>query len=82
MNTAELKADLYKLIAKTNDTGILNALKVLLTKQVKPEKLAWDDFPEALKSDIEEGLKDIEKGDVYTHEEVMQEIKKKYNIEL
>ena len=76
MNTAELKSDLYGLIDKTNDISILKALKVLLTKQVKPKKLAWDDFPEALKSDIEEGLTEIENDEVITHKEAMQKYEK------
>lgn len=76
MNTAELKADLYNLIEKTEDISILNALKVLLTKKVKYEKLSWDDFPEALKSEIDEGLEQIENAELKTHKEVMQKYEK------
>lgn len=82
MKTAEIKADLYSLIERTEDISILKALKVLLNKQFKEEKYTWDDFPEAVKKEIDEGFEDIEKGNVYTHEEVMQEMKEKYNIEL
>ena len=32
----------------------------------------WDELPEALKAEIEEGLADIEKGDVFTHEEIVK----------
>ena len=85
MNTAELKADLHSLIEKTEDISILKALKVLLKKQFAPDKTEadfWEELPEAVKKEIEEGLEDIEKGNVHTHEEVMQEMMKKYNIEL
>jgi len=76
MKTAEIKADLYNLIEQTEDISILKALKVLLKKQVKEKKYAWDDFPEALKSEIEEGLEEIENNEVIAHKEAMQKYEK------
>ena len=72
MNTADLKSDLYNLIAQIDDINILKAIKVLLKKQIKGKKYSWDDFSEALKSEINQGLKDIENDDIITHKEAMQ----------
>lgn len=79
MNTAELKSDLYKLIDKTEDTGILKALKTILKKQFisnKKETDFWDELPTALKFEIEEGLNEIETGEEVSHEEVMKKYQK------
>ena len=76
MKAAEIKADLYKLIEQTEDVSILKALKVLLKKQVKSEKDFWDDLPEALKSDIDKGLEEIENDEVMTHKEAMKKYDK------
>ena len=85
MNTAELKADLHNLIEKTDDISILEALRTLLRKQFASDKAKtdfWDELPETVKKEIDEALKDSKAGNVYTHEEVTREMKKKYNIEL
>ncbi len=76
MKAAEIRADLYKLIEQTEDVSILKALKVLLKKQVKSEKDFWDDLPEALKSDIDKGLEEIENDEVMTHNEDMKKYEK------
>ena len=86
MKTAEIKTDLYNLIERTEDINILKALKVLLKKQFAPDKTEskdfWDELPETVKTEIKESIKEADKGNVYTHEEVMQEMKEKYNVEL
>ncbi len=86
MKTAEIKADLHNLIEKTEDINILKALKVLLKKQFASDKSEqkdfWDELPETVKEEIEESINEADKGSVYTHEEIMQEMKEKYNIEL
>lgn len=79
MNTIELKADLYKLIDATEDVSILQALRTLLKKQFisdRTEKDFWDELPEDLKSEIEEGLEEIERGEEISHEEVMKKYEK------
>jgi predicted transcriptional regulator len=79
MNTAELKADLYKLIDKTEDISILKALRTLLIKQFandKAESDFWDELPEALKNEIEKGLEEIEAGEEISHEKVMKKYEK------
>ena len=79
MNTAELKSDLYKLIERTEDTGILKALKTILKKQIivnKKDIDFWNELPADLKFEIEEGLNEIENGEEISHEEVMKKYQK------
>lgn len=44
MNEIELKSDLHSLIDKVNDMTILNAIKVILSAQVK-ENDFWEELP-------------------------------------
>ena len=41
-------------------------------KPVTPEDLKWDNLPESLKKEIEEGLEQADKGEVIEHEMVMK----------
>ncbi len=86
MNTAELKTDLYNLIDQTEDINILKALKVLLKYQFKSNssesKDFWDELPETVKAKINESIHEADTGDVYTHQEVVQEMKAKYSVDL
>ena len=81
MNVVELKSDLHKLIDKINDTNILNAIKVILSKQAKEsESDWWDELSEEERKSIEIGLAEADRGEVRPHEEVMEEIREKYNL--
>jgi predicted transcriptional regulator len=40
----------------------------------------YDGLPQAIKDSIEQALNEIEQGKVYSHEEVIDAIKSKYNI--
>jgi hypothetical protein len=84
MGTIELKANLHDLIENIDDKNVLNAIYILLTKQlkIKPKADFWDELPENVKNDIEEAIKEADLGKVYTHESVVEEIKAKYNIQL
>ena len=86
MNTAELKADLYNLIEQTEDVSILKALKVLLKYEFasnsSESKDFWDELPEPVKTKIKESIHEADTGDVYTHQEVVQEMKEKYSVDL
>jgi hypothetical protein len=84
MKTAELKADLYKLIDQTDDIAILKAVKTLLGKRVYKRNIKdfWDDLPDDIKTKLEESLVQSDKDEVYTHEEVVMEMKAIYNLGL
>ena len=84
MKTAELKADLYKLIDQTDDVAILKAVKILLGKRIYKRNIKdfWDDLPDVVKAELEESIVQSDKDEVYAHEEVVMEMKTKYNIGL
>jgi len=80
METLELKTDIIQLVEKLDDNDVLYAIKVLLEKQFKinQKKDLWDDIPQNIKNDIETSLKEADKGKIISHQEVMNNIKKKY----
>ena len=39
----------------------------------------YNDLLQYVKDDVEQGIKDFEEGNVFTHEEVMKDIKEKYS---
>jgi predicted transcriptional regulator len=82
MNTLDLKSDLYALIDKIEDIDILREIKTLLVKKLKSEEGIdfWEKLPDALKLEIEESIKEADRGEVIEHEEVMKQIKEKYKL--
>ena len=73
MSTAELKLNLHNLIENIEDESFLNAIYVMITHRVAPSRITkWDELPETLKQEIEEGLEQAEKGEVIEHETVMK----------
>lgn len=79
MGTIELKSELISLIEKTEDSKVLNAIYVLLTNLTKTEKKAdfWDELPEALKKEIDEGIAEADRGETIPHKEAMKQIRAK-----
>jgi len=82
MGTIELKANLHELIDSINDKNILSAIYILLTKKNKTEIDFWNDLPEVVQNDIKEAIKEADRGDIFTHDQVLNEIMEKYNISL
>ncbi len=78
MSTAELKSNLHKLIDKAEDNKILKVAYLLLSKTEEGNKDWWDTISTKEKAAIEEGLKDIKKGNVFTHDKVMKEIRTEF----
>lgn len=77
MSTAELKLNLHDLIEDIEDQSFLNAIYVMITHKAAPSAgLKWDELPEALKQEIEEGLEQAEKGEVIEHKTVMKKYEK------
>lgn len=77
MSTIELKNKLHALIDTINDNDKLKAMLTLLNVN-EVENDWYEDLSDAQKQSIEKGLDDIKHGRVKTHEEVMDEMKKKY----
>ena len=66
---------------------ILNAEKPTVLAKVeavfKKEKGAdwWDEISDAERNAIEEGLAEADRGELIPHEEVMKEVRAKYNLD-
>jgi predicted transcriptional regulator len=78
MSTAELKSNLHKLIDKVEDNKMLKITYLLLSKTEDDDKDWWDTISAKEKAAIEKGLKDIDKGHVFSHAKVMKEIRAEF----
>ncbi|MCD4679908.1 MAG: hypothetical protein K8S00_05930 [Bacteroidales bacterium] len=76
MNTAELKKDLYKIIAETDDINILSKIQVYLKTLTVKNVDWWDIISDKEKELIETGLKQLDNGGTLSHSEVREEVKK------
>jgi len=68
------KLELIKIIAETEDVSLIKSLKKLLKKEKKDW---WNDLSDEQKSDIEQGERDFENGDVVPYEEVLAKLRSK-----
>ena len=72
----ELKTEIHDLVEKVNDVQLLQAIKILLSKETVSNW--WEELGEEEKHAIEKGLQESEAGELITHNVVMEEIKQKY----
>ena len=80
MNPIELKSDLHQLIERANDLSILQAVKVILSKESE-RKADWaDTLSESLKEELEASIKEADLGESISHADAMQKIKNRYNL--
>ncbi|MBE0638121.1 MAG: hypothetical protein IH598_06365 [Bacteroidales bacterium] len=75
MQHQNVKSDLFALIEQTNDMKVLEAIRILLQKNVQEQDF-WDQLPEFQKKSIEKGLSQVEQGNTIAHEEVMKKYEK------
>lgn len=70
-------SQMKKLAKKYLDNADEKTIKMVFAMlEVDAEKDWWEDLPDAAKKSIEQGLKDIEDGNVTLHKEVMKKYKK------
>jgi hypothetical protein len=63
MSIIELKSEIYQWLDEVEDGNILQAIHLILAKEVKNQpKDFWDELSEASKISIEKGLKDLREG--------------------
>lgn len=75
MNALELKSDLHQLVDKVNDINLLNAVKVILSKEAD-----WaDNLSESLKAELKASIKEADTEKIISHEDAMAQIKRRYN---
>ncbi|MBI9069894.1 MAG: hypothetical protein JEZ09_21560 [Salinivirgaceae bacterium] len=79
MNAMELKSDLHQLIERANDLSILQAVKVILSKE-SIARVDWaDTLSETLKEELEASVEEADQGKTISHADAMQQIKNRYN---
>jgi hypothetical protein len=76
MDIQALKIDLVDKIIKTEKQSILIKVSELLQKE--KSKDWWEQLPLEIQESILDGAKDVKEGNVYTHEQVIQEAREKY----
>ncbi len=80
MNAIELKSDLHKLIEKANDLSVLQAVKVILSKE-SVRSVDWaDTLSDSLKEELEASIEEADQGETISHADAMQQIKNRYNL--
>jgi thiamine pyrophosphate-dependent acetolactate synthase large subunit-like protein len=78
MNLQAKKLELVQLILNTEKPSLLKKVEEVLKK----EKITdwWDETSEAERKAIEQGLAEADRGELTPHEEVMKEVKARYNL--
>ncbi|MEI7831234.1 MAG: hypothetical protein WCI31_15760 [Prolixibacteraceae bacterium] len=76
MDIPALKLDLVQKILSTKNPTLLFKINNILQKEV--EKDWWDQLPREVQDSIFEGINDIEKGNIFTNDQVIKEAKQKY----
>ena len=76
MDIQALKLNLVERIIQTEKPSVL--LKISNILQNNTEEDWWEKLPKEVQESVMEGLRDVENGNTFTHERVMQEAKQKY----
>jgi predicted transcriptional regulator len=71
------KFEIIELLLRTNNKELIHAIKEALSQDTTVEDF-YDELSEIEKARIELSKEDIAKGNVLSHEEVMQEFRQKY----
>ena len=77
MDIQSLKLDLISKIMTIDKPTILIEINKILQKESKTDW--WDKLPEEVQESILKGMDDVQKGNVFSHEHIMQEAKQKYS---
>jgi len=70
MNIQSEKLEIMKLILETNNPRILESIKKLFSKSTKVD--FWETLTQEQKDDIQQGIMDIENGDVVDYDDFME----------
>ena len=76
MDIQSLKIELAQKILKTQNTDLLFAINEIFDKEAESDW--WEQLPKEVQASIFEGIQDIEKGKVFTNDQVIKEAKEKY----
>lgn len=75
MKPAQLKTDLHKFIDQIQDSTILQAVHMILAKQIAAESDFWDELTVEQQADLEAGMADLEAGRKKNFTEVLNKYK-------
>lgn len=75
MNASERKYKIIEKLLKVEEEAALYQIENILNKDDD-----WDNLPLIVQQLIEKGIEQSERGETKPHEQVMSEIKKKYNL--
>lgn len=75
MNAAEIKLDLFRRIDSLKESELERVYKILLNLLSKPTEYCLTDLE---REAIDEAMIASEKGEVYSHDKVMKEAKRKH----
>lgn len=69
-------------LRKVKDPDLIRAIKSLLkysNKRIQNSENSWAEISEAERLEIEAGIKDVEKGRLFSHEEVMENVQNRFS---
>ena len=79
MNLQAKKIELVRLIINTEKPSLLKKVEEILKKEKESDW--WDEIGEEERKAIDQGINEADNGKFIPHEEVMKEVKAKYNID-
>jgi len=78
MNIQAKKLKLVQMIINTDKPALLKRVEEIFKEETAVDW--WDEISEAERKSIEQGLAEADRGELIPHEEVMKEVKAKYNL--
>lgn len=76
MDVSALKLDVVQKILNMKNPSLLLKINTILKEEEESDW--WDQLPPEVQDSINEGIRDIEEGRIFSHEQVLQEAKQKY----
>ncbi|HFG0566511.1 TPA: hypothetical protein ACGFUW_002293 [Flavobacterium psychrophilum] len=69
MNIQLEKLEIIKMLVETNDSSIIESIKKIFKSEKKD---SWEELSDEQKTEIEEGERQIEKGEFFHYEDIMK----------
>ncbi len=79
MNLQAKKLELVQLILNTEKPSVLEKVEAVFKKEKSTDW--WDEISEAEKEEIEKSIAEADNGELIPHEQVMKEVREKYNLD-
>jgi predicted transcriptional regulator len=76
MDIQALKIDLVQKILNSNKPDLLQKVNQLFRLEDPIDW--WDELPQEIQDSINQGLQDVEEGNVWTYQQVVEEVREKY----